>query len=74
MEKDALWAKVLKSKYCTSRRLNDRNKDQLPCSRVWQAMNKGREVFNKGVKWTSGRNSNLSLLLKVLIKSHNKGA
>ncbi|KAL0004790.1 hypothetical protein SO802_012351 [Lithocarpus litseifolius] len=61
MEKDALWAKVLKSKYCTSQRLNARNKDKLPCSRVWQAMNKGREVFNKGVKWIQGRNSNLSL-------------
>ena len=61
IEKDALWAKVLKSKYCSSRKLNARNRDKLPCSRVWKAMKKGGEVFNKGVRWIPGRNSNLSL-------------
>ncbi|XP_075645075.1 uncharacterized protein LOC142616073 [Castanea sativa] len=40
-EKDALWAKVLKSKYCSNQRINARKKDKLPCSRVWEAMKKG---------------------------------
>lgn len=61
MENDAVWEKVLRSKYCTSRRLHARNKDKLPCSRVWQAIQKGSEVFNKGIWWILGRNSNLSL-------------
>ena len=61
MEKDALWGKVLGSKYCTSWRLNARDKDKLPCSRVWQAIQKGSKVFNKGISWIPGRNSNLSL-------------
>jgi len=38
MENDALWAKVHKSKNYFSRRLNARNSDKLPCSRVWKAM------------------------------------
>ena len=64
-EKDALWEKVLRSKYCTSQRLNARNKDKLPCSRVWQAIQKGSEVFNKGILWIPGRNSNLRVCLDI---------
>lgn len=61
MEKGALWAKVLRSKYCTSQRLNARNMERLPCFRVWQAMKKGSKVSNKGIRWIPGRNSNLRL-------------
>ena len=60
IEKDSLWACVLKSKYCSSQRLASRNQNKLPCSQTWSAMKKGREVFNRGVKWTVGRSSNLS--------------
>ena len=59
-EKDSLWAHVLKSKYCSSQRLASRNQNKLPCSQTWSAMKKGREVFNRDVKWTIGRSSNLS--------------
>lgn len=41
MEKDALWVKVLNSKYCLNRRLNSKNCDRLPCSRIWKAMKMG---------------------------------
>ena len=61
MEKDALWVKVLNSKYCSYRRLNARNGDKLPCSRTWKAMKIGGEVFNKGIQWITGRSSNLNL-------------
>ena len=60
-EKDAVWAKVLRSKYCTSRRLHARAKDKLPCSRVWKAIQKGSEVFHKGTRWILGQNSSLSI-------------
>ena len=52
---------MLKGKYCSTRRLNSSNRDRLPCSRVWVAMKKGVEVFQKGVRWTIGRESNLIL-------------
>ena len=61
MEKDALWVKVLNSKYCSYRRLNAKNCDKLPCSRTWKAMKMGGEVFNKGIRWIPGRNSSLNL-------------
>ena len=61
MEKDALWVKVLNSKYCSYRRLNARNGDKLPCSRTWKAMKLGGEVLNKGIRWILGRSSNLNL-------------
>ena len=54
MEKDALWAKDLRSKYCNSRRLHARAKDKLPCSRVWKAIQKGSDVFHKGIRWIPG--------------------
>lgn len=44
-EEDAPWARVLRTKYCNRRRTNTPNVDRLPCSRVWTAMKKGREVF-----------------------------
>ena len=59
-EPEANWALVLKRKYCSHRRITSRNLDKLPCSRVWLAMKKGKEVFQKGIKWTIGKDSNLS--------------
>ena len=47
-EKDALWAKVLDAKYYTSGRSNSSNANRLPCSSIWVAIKKGREVFYKG--------------------------
>ncbi|KAL0012521.1 hypothetical protein SO802_007629 [Lithocarpus litseifolius] len=60
-EKDALWAKVLRSKYCNSRRLHARAKDKLHFFRVWKAIQKGSEVFHKGIRWIPGHNSSLSI-------------
>ena len=59
-EKDALWAKVLDAKYCTNRRQNSSNDDRLPCSRIWTAIKKGREVFMKGSRWTVGKDSKIN--------------
>ena len=61
VEKDALWVKVLNNKYCSNRRLNAKNWNRFPCSRTWKAMKMGGEVFNKGIRWISVRNNNLSL-------------
>ena len=56
-EQEAPWAKVLKQKYCTTRRANATNADRLPCSQVWIAIKRGREVFNKGSMWIIRRDS-----------------
>ena len=37
------------------------NKEKLPCSRTWKALNKGVEVFKRGIRWIPGRNNKLSL-------------
>ena len=59
-EGESVWAKVLKGKYCNLWRLSSSNRDKLPCSRVWVAMKKGAETFQKGVRWTCGRDSSLN--------------
>ena len=59
-EKEAPWAKVLRAKYGNSRRINAPNVDRLPCSRVWAAIKKGREVFTKGSMWMVGSDSKLN--------------
>ena len=60
VERDAPWAKALRAKYCNSRRSASPNADRLPCSHIWAAMKKGREVFNAGSMWMVGRESKLS--------------
>ena len=51
---------MLKGKYCNSRRIISRSRDKLHCSRIWSAKKKGSVVFQKGVRWTIGRESSLS--------------
>ena len=62
-EKEALWVKVLKHKYCNQRRVRVINADRLPCSKVWTAIKRGKEVFSEGSMWMVGRDSNLSFWL-----------
>ncbi|XP_075669718.1 uncharacterized protein LOC142639417 [Castanea sativa] len=59
-EKEALWAKALRQKYCNQRRMNAANADRLPCSHIWIAIKKGKEVFSKGKMWRVRRESNLN--------------
>ena len=59
-EKEALWVKALKHKYCNQQRERAISADRLPCSQVWIAIKRGREVFTKGSMWIVGRDSNLS--------------
>ena len=59
LEKDTLWARVLRNKYCTHRRISSVNSDKLPCSWAWKGMRKGQDVFKVGTKWVIGRDSNL---------------
>ena len=59
-EKEALWAKVLRNKYCTHSRINSSNRDKLPCSRIWRGIKMGEDVFKAGVKWIIGRNSEVN--------------
>ena len=60
IEKEALWSQVLRQKYCNHQRINSRNMDKLPCSQVWKGMKKGMPIFQKGVRWMPGRESDLS--------------
>ena len=52
---NAKWAEVLRKKYQV--RLDRKSKAHF---RVWTAVLKGKEVCNKGSKWTIGSNSSLS--------------
>lgn len=56
---EALWARVLKNKYCSQLRVRSRNQDKLPCSRIWTGMKKGKNVFKLGTRWILGMNSQL---------------
>ena len=58
-EDKALWAKVLRLKYCSPQRINSRNARKLPSYRIWKRMLQGEETFKKGAKWLSGFDSNL---------------
>ena len=60
-EKDTPWAQVLRRKYCTHRRMNVVNANNLLCSSTWAAMKRGMEIFNKGSKWLVGRDGNLNV-------------
>ena len=60
VEKEALWAQVLRKKYCNQRRTSSANADRLPCSQIRKAVKIGRGTFNEGSMWTVGRDSNLS--------------
>ena len=59
VEKEALWARVLRKKYCSQRMINSANADKLQCSQIWKAIKKRRGIFNEGSMWTIGRDSNL---------------
>ena len=59
-KKEVAWAQVLRAKYCNNRRINAPNADKLPCSHVWSASKKGREVFTKGSMWMVGRDNKLN--------------
>ena len=67
-EQDMLWARVLKQRYCFGRRARALNANRLPCSQVWSAMKRGREVFNKGSMWLVGRDNNQSFWFGNWIK------
>ena len=60
IESDALWAKVLKYKYCTRQRVNLRNEARLLSSLIWKGLKKGEATFKQGIKWIPGHESNLN--------------
>ena len=37
IEKEALWARVLRQKYCSQRRINSANADKLQCSQILES-------------------------------------
>ena len=59
IERESPWARVLRAKYCSAQRIHSRNVRNLLGSRVWSAVKKGADTFNRGVKWVVGSNSNL---------------
>ena len=60
-EGDVPWVQVLRKKYCLGRRLNATNPTSLLCSSIWAAMKKGMGTFEKGSRWSVGRESKLNL-------------
>ena len=60
IEKESLWARVIKAKYYSTRRINSRNSSSLPCSQTWKGIKKGTDLFQHGSRWVIGRESNLS--------------
>lgn len=60
-ENTSIWARVLNQKYRSPRRITNLGSRFRPCSTTWAAIRKGESVFNKGIKWIVGRESNLSL-------------
>ena len=77
-EGEALWAQVLRRKYCSGRRMRATNPHKLPCSSIWAAMKKGMDIFNKGSRWLVGRDSNLNVwhsnwLSKGTLRSYIQG-
>ena len=58
-EKDALWAKVILSKYCSNSRQTTRDPDKLPCSPCWTVVKTGFPTFVDGIFWSVGRRSKL---------------
>lgn len=60
-EGEALWAQVLRRKYCSGKRVRAANPSKLPCSSIWAAMKRGMDTFTKGSRWMVGRDSKLSL-------------
>lgn len=44
-EKDALWVRVLKKKYCTKQRTNSTNEAKLPSSSTWKGLKRGETTF-----------------------------
>lgn len=59
-EQDALWTRVLKRKYCSSRRINSPNPNKLPYSQVWKGIKKGTTTFVKEARRFLGKDSNLN--------------
>jgi len=59
-EKESLWARVLKAKYGSNRRISSKDLNCLPCSQTWKGMKRGADLFWQGSRWVIGRDSNLS--------------
>ena len=58
-ERESLWAKILLSEYCSQHWRNSEDPDKLPCSYNWAAVKVGFPVFEKGIYWNVGNNTNL---------------
>ena len=48
-EKEAIWAKVILNKYCSSDRRRSRDPDKLLASSNWKAIKVGFQTFEKGI-------------------------
>ena len=65
IEGEAPWNQVLKMKYHSQRSRVVINPNKLPYSSVWAALKKGMDTFQKGYRWTVGRNSSLNFCLTI---------
>ena len=60
-EKEALWARMLLTKYCSNAKNRSNNPDSLPSSPNWNAIKVGFPYFSKGIWWRVGNNSKKSV-------------
>ena len=60
-EQDALWAKVIRKKYCANLRVRSRDLEKLLSSPNWKAINLGFPIFRKRIAWGIGNGSGVSV-------------
>lgn len=51
----------MRKKYLSPRRISSNKENSIPSSRTWKALKKGMDTFQKGTRWSLGRDNNLSV-------------
>ena len=69
-EKETLWARFLLIKYCSQSHRRSKDPNKLQCSPTWTTIKMGFSVFEKGIGWNLGSNSNLSFWNDKWVKGH----
>ena len=62
-EQDALWAKVILKKYCSTLKARPRDLEKLPFSPNWKAIKLGFPIFAKRIYWGIGNGSRVRVWL-----------
>lgn len=60
-DQDALWAKVILKKYCSTLRVRSRDPEKLSSSPNWKAISLGFPIFKRGIVWGIGNGSGVNV-------------